>query len=206
MLLSSPMSINNKNLFLYCDDNPVNRFDIYGNFCDTVLDLVFIGVDVVSLCTDEGWKNWTNWGALGLDVLCAVVPFVSGGGQVVKLANVADKVNDFSKVTVVGETMDRVKTVSQFVNATDNLYEGFKAYDRLSDLGKHGKVLAEFGGKVSNASWLYGKLRKGYRIIDIGIDSKRIARSSSYALESIILTSWQYRNVAKGIIHYVMEK
>ncbi len=60
MLLSSPMSINNKNLFLYCDDNPVNRFDIYGNFCDTVLDLVFIGVDVVSLCTDEEYEKLSD--------------------------------------------------------------------------------------------------------------------------------------------------
>ena len=46
--------------------------------------------------------------------------------------------------------MSRVKTVSQFVNAADNLYDGFKAYGKLSKMGKPGKVLAEIGGKTSN--------------------------------------------------------
>lgn len=64
--------------------------------------------------------------------------------------NVADDISDFKKITVVGETMTRVQTISQFVNATDNLYDGFKAYDRLSDLGKGGKVLAEIAGKEDN--------------------------------------------------------
>ena len=206
VLTASPMSLTDKNLFSYCDDNPVNRFDTAGKIWDTVLDVVFIGVDIVSLCIDGGWKNWKNWAALGLDIVFTAVPFATGGGQAIKFANVGDKINDFSKITVVGETMDRVKTVSQFVNATDNLYDGFKSYNTLSNLGKSGKVLAEIAGKTSNASWLYGKLHKGYRIIDIGIDSKRIARSSSYALERFILTGWQYRNVAKGIMHYAMER
>ncbi len=103
------------------------------------------------------------------------------------MANVADDISDFSKVTVVGETMSRVRTVSQFVNAADNLYDGFKAYNTLSNMGKGGKVLAEIGGKISNATWLYGKLREGYRVIDIGIDSIRTVRSSSYTIERIVL-------------------
>ena len=69
---------------------------------------------------------------------------------VYKLANLADNLVDFSKVTVIGETMSRVKTVSQFVNATDNLYDGFKAYGKPSKMGKPRKVLAEIGGKTSN--------------------------------------------------------
>lgn len=97
--------------------------------------------------------------------------------------------------------MTRVETISQFVNATDNLYDGFRAYDKLNDLGKGGKVLAEIGGKSDNLAWLYGKLRTGYTVVDIGIDIKRTTRSSSYFFESLLLNSWKYRNIWKMPYH-----
>ena len=120
---------------------------------------------------------------------------------VYKLANLADNLVDFSKVIVIGETMSRVKTVSQFVNATDNLYDGFKAYGKLSKMGKPGKVLAEIGGKTSNVLWLFGKLRSGYTVVDIGIDASRLTRSSSYITERITLMAWQNRALWKTLYH-----
>ena len=176
--------------------------DPEGNFWDTVLDVFFIGWDIYNLIVNEGYKDWKNWVALGIDVAFAAIPFVTGGGnQVVKLANVADDISDFSKVTVIGESMSRVQTISQFLNATDNLYVGFKAYDRLSSLGKGGKVLAEIGGKSTNIAWLYGKLRSGYKVVDIGIDTARTIRSSSYITERITITIWKNRNIWKWIYH-----
>ena len=151
---------------------------------------------------NEGYKDWKNWAALLVDLAFAAIPFVTGGGgQVVKLANVADDISDFSKVTVIGESMSRVQTISQFVNATDNLYDGFKSYKKLSSLGKGGKVLAEIGGKSSNIAWLYGKLRSGYKVIDIGIDTVRTTRSSSYIVERITIAIWKSRNIWKWIYH-----
>ncbi len=94
----------------------------------------------------------------------------------------------------------RVRTVSQFVNATDNLYEGIKAYERISDLRKIQRGMVNIVGKVSNMSWLYGKLRQGYTIIDIGIDSTRMARSASYRLEKIGITVWKTRNIWKFLL------
>ena len=81
-----------------------------GHAADFILDLFFIGWDIYNLLTNEGWKNWENWVALGVDVVFAVVPFATGGGgQIVKLANVADDISDFNKITVVGETRGGVK-------------------------------------------------------------------------------------------------
>lgn len=97
--------------------------------------------------------------------------------------------------------MSRVKTVSQFVNATDNLYDGFKTYGKLSKMGKPGKVLAEIGGKTSNVLWLFGKLRSGYTVVDIGIDASRLTRSSSYITERITLMAWQNRALWKTLYH-----
>lgn len=180
---------------------PVMYLDSSGHFWETIFDVGFLIWSIVDVIKNP--TDWKNWAALGVDILFTAIPFVTGGGsQIVKLVNVADDISDFKKVTVIGETMSRVKTISQFVNATDNLYDGFKAYDRLSDMGKLGKVAAEVGGKATNAAWLYNKLRSGYKVIDIGIDSVRTARSSSYIVEKIITGIWRTRNVWKWGYHF----
>ena len=190
------------NLYAYCANNPVMYIDVTGHAIDVILDLIFIGWDIYNLIKDEGWKDWKNWAALGIDVVFAVVPFLTGGGgQVVKLINVADNVSDMKKITVIGETMTRVRTVSQFFNAVDNLYDGFKYYNMLKNIGKGGKILAEIGGKISNIFWIYSKVRKGYRIIDIGIDAGRLVRSSSYIAERIFLEIWKKRHLWKIPFH-----
>ena len=189
------------NLFAYCGNNPVCRCDSTGYAFDTVLDIAFICWDVINLFVDKGYKDWGNWAALGLDITFAAIPFATGGGKTIKLANVGDDLHDFSKVTVVGETMTRVQTVAQFVNAADNLYGGFSAYKKLSSIGKVGRVLAEIGGKATNIAWLYGKLRRGYTIIDIGIDVGRTVRSSSYFVEKTVLGFWKWRNFWKQLYH-----
>ena len=83
-----PVTLNGLNLYAYCGNNPVMYFDPTGHFWDIVLDIFFIVWDIYDLCTDEGYKDWKNWAALGLDIIFAVIPFVSGGGrQVVKIAS-----------------------------------------------------------------------------------------------------------------------
>lgn len=180
----------------------MNRWDSSGHFWDTVFDILFIGWDIYNLCTNGGYKDWKNLVALGVDIAFAAIPFVTGGGgQVVKVANAADDIMDIKKVTVIGETMDRVKDTAVMLDCLDNLYDGFKYYDRLVDLGKGGKVLAEIGGKASNVTWLYGKLRSGYKVVDIGIDIGRAARSSSYIVERIFGAIWKSRNLWKWSYH-----
>ena len=176
-----------------------------GTFWDTVLDLFFITWDIYDLITDDGWKNLDNWGALLVDIAFAAIPFVTGGGQMVKLANIGDDINNLTRTIVIGETMDRVEAAAKLLNTTDNIYGGFDSYQKLSKLKKGGKALAEICGKTSNIAWLFGKLQRGYRVVDIGLDAERTARSSSYIVERIILFIWQTRNVWKWVFHLDLE-
>ena len=97
--------------------------------------------------------------------------------------------------------MDRVRDFAQHVGALGNLYDGFKWYTKLAELGSFGKVLAEIGGKTSNALWLLSKLRTGYTVFDIGIDANRTLRSSSYMLEQVVSFVWGTRNAWKSFLH-----
>lgn len=198
-------NINGMNLFAYCGNNPVMYSDGTGCAADFVLDLFFLGWSIVDVIKDP--TDWKNWAAVGLDLAFTAIPFATGGSKLIKLANVGENLSDFSKVTVIGYTMKRVETVSQFVNATDNLYDGFSAYEKLSKVPIIGKVLAETGGKTSNLAWLYTKVQSGYKIVDIGIDigrvskSGKLVRSSSYIAEKIFLGFWKYRNIWKLPYH-----
>ena len=190
------------NLYAYCNNNPVMFTDESGYFWDTLFDILFIGWDIYNLVVSEGWKDWKNWAALGVDILFAALPFVTGGGgQVIKVVNVTDDIMDFKKVTVIGETMDRVVDTALLLDRVDDLYDGFKYYNNLKKLGKGGKILADIGGKADNMIWLYSRLKSGYKIVDIGIDLARKKRSGSYIAERMLSAIWKYRNFWKGLYH-----
>ena len=91
--------------------------------------------------------------------------------------------------------------VVAILNASDNLYDGFKSYNKIAKSGKVGKAWAEIIEKISNMNWLRRKLKKGFKIVDIGIDSKRIKRSSSCFFEKAFLNIWNSRNIWKLSCH-----
>ena len=191
-------------MFAYCENNPVSRADSTGEVFDTVLDVAFIGYDIATLFAGNGYRDWKNWAALGADIAMAAVPFASGAGQIIHASEAAKGFSGLSRVTVVGETMERVKAFAATVGATDNLYGGFKLYKYFSSKGALGKAVAEIGGKASNIAWLYNKLRSGFTVFDIGIDLTRSFRSSSYMVERIVMTVWKTRNIIKGIYHGIV--
>lgn len=187
--------------------------DPSGCFWDTVFDVGFIIWGIVDL-VNGGYKDWKNWVALGADILLAAIPFVPGGvGQIVKAGskvdniidttsaiNKLDNLHDFRRVTMIGETMDRVKDGARAMGITDNLYDTWKGYDNMISLGKIKRATTI--SKAHNGLWLYNKLRSGYVVIDGGIDIYRTTgRSAYYLLESRILKIWKYRQIIKAPIN-----
>ncbi|MBQ8168062.1 RHS repeat-associated core domain-containing protein, partial [bacterium] len=106
VLTVTPMYLTDKNLYAYCDNNPVMRVDSNGQFWDYVVDIGFLAWSVVDVVNDPG--DWKNWVALAVDVVFAAVPFVpSGVGQIIK----------------VGNKIDNALDVANAINKVDNIQD-----------------------------------------------------------------------------------
>ena len=102
------------NLYSYCGNDPVNRKDNGGAWWDIALDLVSIGFSIadVAMHPTDPWA----WVGLGADIACTAVPFISGGGTVVRAATKVDDVIDAGKaVDKVDDVVDSVNDVNRMV-------------------------------------------------------------------------------------------
>ena len=195
------------NLYSYCGNDPVNRFDPSGHFWDYVFDAVFIIWGVHDLI-NGGYKDWKNWVALGVDVLFAVLPFVpAGAGQVIKggnkidnaadvvsAINKVDNINDIPNLTVIGRSMDRVRDTAVGIGRADDIYDMWKGFDSIKEFNK---PLGYALSGLENGSWMFGKLRKGYTVIDIGITTTHRGMGWYYGIERFVMAQWKYRNIWK---------
>jgi hypothetical protein len=189
--------------------------DPSGHFWDYVLDAAFIAWGVVDMF-NGGYKDWKNWLALGIDVLFAVVPFVpSGVGQIIRVGNKVDNtidiasainkignIQDIGKVTMIGRKMDRVKDAASLIGKADNLYVLWKRYDVAATGIK--KLLHNGISMAHNGNWIFGKLRQGYTVIDIGLSAALSSRGLWYGTERIVLSLWQTRNIWKLPVNYYL--
>ncbi len=81
----------NLDLYHYAGQNPVKLVDPDGNAIDIIADIGFIAYDIYVLAKDGGYKDSTNWAALGGDVVGAVVPGLTGVGTGIRAVKTIDK-------------------------------------------------------------------------------------------------------------------
>ena len=208
-----PSSINGLNLYSYCGNDPINRYDPLGHFWDYVFDAAFIAWGIYDL-VNGGYKDWKNWVALGVDIVFAVLPFIpSGAGQVIKVGNKIDNavdvasainkidnIQDMSKVTMIGRSMDRVTDTATLIGKADNLYDAWKGYDATATGFK--KIAHDGISMLHDAGWIFGKLRSGYTVIDIGMTTLHRGRGLYYGAERFVIGLWKTRNLWKLPINY----
>ena len=120
------------NTFAYCGNDPVNRTDADGEFCDTVFDIASLGFSIADVIQNPS-DPWA-WAGLVGDVI-DLIPFVTGVGELTKAAGaVADAAN------VIDDVYDTAKAVDNVVDAGQSAKKGWKVGDDISNLTSAGKT------------------------------------------------------------------
>ena len=107
---ASSFELTDKNLYAYCDNNPVTRTDDGGAFWETVFDVVslaFSVVDVVANPTDP--RAWISLAGDAVDL----IPFVTGVGEVTRAV---------TTVTRLAETAVLVSDISNMASEAVDYY------------------------------------------------------------------------------------
>ena len=137
VLLATPTGLTDKNLFAYCDNNPVARVDNGGQFWDTVFDVISLGASIVEVCVNPT-DPWA-WAGLVGDAV-DLIPFVTGVGEVTRAVKTIDKVADTVQIAkavdFTDDAADIVKTLdrsSGFTKSTASagrkIHQGYKVGD-----------------------------------------------------------------------------
>jgi RHS repeat-associated protein len=149
VLSVSPMDLTDKNLFAYCDNNPVTRKDSTGAVWETVFDVVSLGASIAEVCINPA-DPWAWAGLVGDTV--DLIPFVTGVGEItraVKTVNkVADTVQIAKAVDFTEDAADLVKSLDRsrgFTKSSASLgrkiHEGYKTgSDFVPDWKEYNKI------------------------------------------------------------------
>ena len=130
ILEASPMGLSDKNLYAYCDNNPVMRRDDGGMFWDTVFDVVSLVCSVVDVIKnpDDPWA----WAGLAADVVSLAVPFATGGGTIVKAASKVDDVVDVARsVDKAADALDTATDIGKAVGKVDDAKDASKVFKNV---------------------------------------------------------------------------
>ena len=188
-LMNTPMAYTDKNLYAYCDNNPVMRVDNGGEFWDTVIDVVSLCFSVVDVAMhpDDPWA----WVGLAADVVSLAVPFATGGGAIVKVFTKADDVVDFFKV--IDNTTEVVDTATDIANQQRKLDAIETAANALDDgdnfvyYAFHGDGTLEYVG-ITNDFDRRKNEHKAIRTIEHYIDGK--SRDAASVIEQTLIESF----------------
>jgi hypothetical protein len=118
--------------YAYSNNNPVRYTDPTGHWIESAVDIAFIAYDIYDI--SQNGLNWENGLSLAADVAGLALPFVTGGGLLVRAATHADD---------VVKAVNTVDNVIDTANAIDNAIDAGNAADNLTDMVKLGDDLPD---------------------------------------------------------------
>lgn len=152
-IATDPSTVTDKNLFAYCDNDPINRFDNGGRFWDTFLDLVSLTSSVAEVIVNP--YSPSAWASLAADVVCTVVPGLTGGGAIVKTVAKSDDVIDTAKAIykAADKSSDIRKATGSYeiVYKSGNTYVGKGGYKRAINSAR--RNANKYTDEVASISW-----------------------------------------------------
>ena len=166
VLLATPTELTDKNLYAYCDNNPVMRVDYDGMFWGTVFDVISLVFSVVDVIEDPS-DPWA-WAGLVGDAV-DLVPFVSGVGEVTRAVNSGRKLSDKSE--------DALAVARKLYNEADKASDWRKATGSYEILYESGQTYVGKGG-FKRAIKSAEKHADGQRVIAIRWEKADNARQA----------------------------
>ncbi|MBO5111334.1 MAG: RHS repeat-associated core domain-containing protein [Clostridia bacterium] len=121
VLLATPTELTDKNLYAYCDNNPVMRVDYGGMFWDTVFDVVSLCFSVVEVVANPA-DPWAWVGCFG--DLVDLVPGITGVGETAKALGAAKKAGEI--LDDVHDTKKAIENMAELAEAGQDGYKTFK--------------------------------------------------------------------------------
>ena len=140
VIFAKPQELYHKNLYVYCDNNPVVRRDLQGYFWETIFDIISVGTDVAEIIIAP--TDLLVWGSLGLDLVCTIVPGATGGGKAVKA---------IAKASEVGKVSDGAKAVYKAADKANDIRKAIGSYEIIFESGKNYVGKGEFGRSIASA-------------------------------------------------------
>ena len=149
VLTATPVALTDKNLYAYCDNNPVMRVDLGGRFWESVFDVISLGASIVEVCINPA-DPWAWVGLVGDTI--DLIPFVTGVGEVTRSLKTVDKVADTVQIAkavdFTEDAADIVKTLDRsngFTKSTASLgrkiHDGYKVGDGLNPKFKESRKI-----------------------------------------------------------------
>ena len=199
----TPMSYTDKNLYAYCDNNPVMRTDNGGEFWDTFFDVVSLCASVIDVVKnpDDPWA----WVGLAADVVSVAVPFATGGGAVVDAVTSVDEVAGLAKN--VDRTFEGVDTVSDLGKTTERVIDGVKIQNATDFTPEAKKIIdsLDHSGGITRSTGPKGtQIHTGYKVGEIGKEYDKIVGCRMDCLDEVNKIIYELkpnnpRSISQGI-------
>ena len=116
------------NMFAYCGNNPIARFDDGGNAWETAFDIVSLMASVAEFIAAPGVGTFLGIAADTIDL----IPFVTCVGEITRTARLTDK-----GLEVIDTVHDASKTLDRTGDAIES---GWKVGDDITKLTKSGNA------------------------------------------------------------------
>ena len=149
LVLESQTTLTDKNLYAYCDNNPVMRRDQSGAAWETVFDVISLGASIADVAANPT-SVWA-WAGLAGDIADVAIPFIGGIGETIKCCGAVNKADNIIDVVKKGGSNSKATFASE-----EKL---------LSHFDKHG---GEFKGIFNSADeYLQGAqdvMQNGYKV------------------------------------------
>ena len=129
------MALTDKNLYAYCDNNPVMREDNGGYAWEIVFDVVSLSTSVIEVFVNP--CDVGAWVGLVGDIIDVAVPFVAGVGETVRAVNTSRKIADVADdISDAGKIATKIHGNSLLSN---RINYGYQLIDKNNNILKYGE-------------------------------------------------------------------